>query len=213
MKIALRLFAICPNSASCERLFSAFGNILTKKRTSLSTTTMTSLARLKLHLRDEEIRSGTLSERASRRFVELKSPDASASTSSLPNTTHTAEPDDEAVDADTETEMSEAEAEAGGGASSATQGRASGRASSLSAIIERLKQMSADDDKDGVFVSQSGGPYNLMGLFDWDHSYWRKALDGAGKGMQDELRAYELAENSADRGESNGELLEEQVDF
>jgi hypothetical protein len=52
-RLAVHLFAICPNSASCERLFSAYGQILTDKRTSLLPSRMCDLAELKLHIRRE----------------------------------------------------------------------------------------------------------------------------------------------------------------
>ena len=55
---ARRLLSICPNSASCERLFSHFGLILTKLRTKLSSKKLVDLAEMKLHLRDEHIRTG-----------------------------------------------------------------------------------------------------------------------------------------------------------
>jgi hypothetical protein len=56
--LARRLLSICPNSASCERLFSHFGLILTKLRTKLSSKKLIDLAEMKLHLRDEHLRTG-----------------------------------------------------------------------------------------------------------------------------------------------------------
>jgi hypothetical protein len=55
IQIALHVFSICPNSASCERLFSAYGQILTDRRASLLPTRMCDLAELKLHIRREFI--------------------------------------------------------------------------------------------------------------------------------------------------------------
>ncbi|PPQ94510.1 hypothetical protein CVT25_014164 [Psilocybe cyanescens] len=52
-KLSLHILAICPNSASCERLFSSFGLILTKICNWLKKTTLLDLAELKMHLRDE----------------------------------------------------------------------------------------------------------------------------------------------------------------
>jgi hypothetical protein len=67
-RLALHLFAICPNSASCERLFSTFGLILTKLRTRLGTAKLMDLAELKMHIRDEYIRSGRKKELRTRAF-------------------------------------------------------------------------------------------------------------------------------------------------
>ncbi|KAG2355734.1 hypothetical protein BDR07DRAFT_1302396 [Suillus spraguei] len=57
-KFAQRIFSICTNSASCERLFSLFSTVLTKLRSRLSLQSMTDLAELHLHLRDEYIQMG-----------------------------------------------------------------------------------------------------------------------------------------------------------
>ncbi|KAF4622376.1 hypothetical protein D9613_009287 [Agrocybe pediades] len=54
--LAYHILSICPNSASCERLFSLFGLILTKLRTRMSKTVLVNLAELKMHIRDEYVR-------------------------------------------------------------------------------------------------------------------------------------------------------------
>jgi hypothetical protein len=55
--LARRLFAICPNSASCERLFSNYGQILTDKRTRLRPNRVADLAEIKMRIRDEQLPS------------------------------------------------------------------------------------------------------------------------------------------------------------
>lgn len=57
-KFAHRIFSICANSASCERLFSLFGTVLTKLRSRLGLKGLTDLAELRLHLRDEYMQMG-----------------------------------------------------------------------------------------------------------------------------------------------------------
>ncbi|KIK96852.1 hypothetical protein PAXRUDRAFT_137548 [Paxillus rubicundulus Ve08.2h10] len=52
-KLAHQVLSICAHSASCERLFSTFGTILTKLRSHLSLQNMVNLAELRLHLCDE----------------------------------------------------------------------------------------------------------------------------------------------------------------
>jgi hypothetical protein len=67
-KLANHILSICPNSASCERLFSVFGNTLTKLRNRLENTTLTSLAELKMHIRDEHVRDADTKKRMKRFF-------------------------------------------------------------------------------------------------------------------------------------------------
>ncbi|KAH8981982.1 hypothetical protein EDB92DRAFT_1952750 [Lactarius akahatsu] len=57
IKLTQHLLSICPNSASCERLFSMFGNTLTKLRNHLGIQMLTSLAELKMHIQDEHLRN------------------------------------------------------------------------------------------------------------------------------------------------------------
>jgi hypothetical protein len=58
IKSCRRLLSVSANSASCERLFSIFGNILTKLRNRLGKGTLTELAELKMRVCDEEMESG-----------------------------------------------------------------------------------------------------------------------------------------------------------
>ena len=69
-KIAQHVLSICPNSASCERLFSVFGAILTKWRNRLSTENLMLLAELKMYLHEEHIRAGSVKKRLKRRYCD-----------------------------------------------------------------------------------------------------------------------------------------------
>jgi hypothetical protein len=62
-KLTYHVLSICPNSASCERLFSVFGNTLTKLRNRLGNKTLMSLAELKMHIHDEHLRTGETKQR------------------------------------------------------------------------------------------------------------------------------------------------------
>src|ERR1700733_8803826 len=55
VRLAQHLLTICPNSASCERIFSSFGLILTKLRNRLKPNKLLELAELKMHLRDDSL--------------------------------------------------------------------------------------------------------------------------------------------------------------
>ena len=52
-RLAARLLSVSANSATCERLFSVFGNTLTKLRNQMGTSTLSSIAELKMHVRNE----------------------------------------------------------------------------------------------------------------------------------------------------------------
>jgi len=56
---AKRVLAVSANSASCEQLFSIFGNILTKVRNRTGDTVLVKLSEVKLHIRDDHVASGT----------------------------------------------------------------------------------------------------------------------------------------------------------
>jgi len=58
---ARRLLSVSANSASCERLFSILGNILTKTRNRTGNTVLTDLAEVKMHIRDEHLALSTKS--------------------------------------------------------------------------------------------------------------------------------------------------------
>ncbi|KAG1893565.1 uncharacterized protein F5891DRAFT_962744 [Suillus fuscotomentosus] len=73
--IAQRLLSICPNSASCERLFSMFGAILTKWRNRLSTETLTLLAELKMYVHEEHVRNDVVKKRLQRRYCDTEATD------------------------------------------------------------------------------------------------------------------------------------------
>ncbi|KAJ7145949.1 hypothetical protein C8R44DRAFT_600958, partial [Mycena epipterygia] len=65
--LACHILLITENSASCERLFSQFGLILTKLRNRMAPGTLTDLAEYKMHIRDEHLRRDG-SSRLRRRF-------------------------------------------------------------------------------------------------------------------------------------------------
>ena len=59
VRLAKHILSVCANSASCERLFSIFGNILTKLQNCMGVQTMNNIGELKLHIRDEHVRFQT----------------------------------------------------------------------------------------------------------------------------------------------------------
>ena len=67
-KLAYHVLSICPNSASCEHLFSVYGNILTPHRNRLGNRTLTSLAEVQMHIRDEHVCDGETKKHMKRFF-------------------------------------------------------------------------------------------------------------------------------------------------
>jgi hypothetical protein len=59
IRLARQILSICANSATCERLWSVFGNTLMKLRNRLGIDTLTSLSELKMHIGDEHIQKET----------------------------------------------------------------------------------------------------------------------------------------------------------
>ena len=62
------MLSISTNSASCERLFSLFGHILTKLRNRLGLENMKMIAELKMHVRDRLRNSSNTHARLKRHF-------------------------------------------------------------------------------------------------------------------------------------------------
>lgn len=74
-RLARRILSVCCNSASCERLFSMYGMILTKRRSRLRSDKMTDQAELRLHLRDEHLREETVQARLKRKTTSHHAPE------------------------------------------------------------------------------------------------------------------------------------------
>ena len=90
-RLAIHIFSIHANSASCERLFSLFGNIQTKQRNRMTSKTLQMIAEVKMHLRDTHAASWNHKQqsRAKRYFgpppASIHNPDHSLP--ATPNTT------------------------------------------------------------------------------------------------------------------------------
>ncbi|KAI0087464.1 hypothetical protein BDY19DRAFT_859013, partial [Irpex rosettiformis] len=56
--IATHLFSVCPNSASCERLFGLLKHTMASLRTRLTTRNLLNIAELHAHLQQSQLRNG-----------------------------------------------------------------------------------------------------------------------------------------------------------
>ncbi|KAJ8595559.1 hypothetical protein M405DRAFT_857247 [Rhizopogon salebrosus TDB-379] len=180
--LAQRIFSVCANSASCERLFSLFGLILTKLRSPLALEKMLDLAELRLHLRDEYMRRGSVKDRLRRPRHIIPDP--------LPpqnkDTTTTASSDEIIPEITPETSRFDSDSDE----------------NSLTSIAEALGQRSelhdAEDPAAAAFTSIFE-QIQLQQLFNFSDDTWTKLMERIGmRSLDDELEFYELVEGEAD---------------
>lgn len=90
-RLAIHLFSIHANSASCERLFSLFGNIQTKQRNRMTGKTLQTIAEVKMHLRDSHAASWNQKQQ-SRMKRQFGVPAAESSLPTTPNSASSSMP-------------------------------------------------------------------------------------------------------------------------
>lgn len=174
--MAQHIFSICMNSASCERLFSLFGMILTKLWSCLGLAKMLDLAELRLHLRDEYMHRGSVKDRLRRPRHIIPDP--------LPhqNQDISTSPTDEIVSEIT---------------SDTSEFDFIIDENSLNSIAEALGHQSTLDDVEDptdTFTSQFE-QITLQQLFNFLDNNWTKLTERIGmRSLDDELEFYELVE-------------------
>ncbi len=195
--LAFHIFSICPNSASCERLFSSFGNILTKSRTRLHTDTLSNLAELKMHLRDERLRSGTSRQRAKRHLDTLRQ--GSRSTSILPSTSQLLSSQQSVEQPEEEEDGPEEQNRGHSDAQAMDTGTAGAPLFSQLArqMVDMIDADSADDAPAPLPArSQTFNPLSIpLGeLFNFSASYWTQSYHVMGQGLREEALLHEVVE-------------------
>ncbi|CDO73980.1 hypothetical protein BN946_scf185043.g29 [Trametes cinnabarina] len=200
--LAHRLLSVCANLASCERLFSIFGQLLTKPRNRLGSTTLSALAELKMHLHDEYPRSQGMKERL-RRHCGKPQDETSATqgpvvaNSALPATRTTLSPDETTSGVPTQEESPAA--------------TPPGELCAISDELTRAHNEDADTDSHHLsaqYTSANGRdrPFSrtLVELFNFDSPLWIARIEVlASRGLDQELALYELLDLDA-AGESVG---------
>ena len=232
-KLANHILSICPNSASCERLFSVFGNTLTKLRNRLGNQTLTSLAELKMHIRDEHMRNNETKMRMKRIFgaantsslvspaappsavSSLVSPAAAPAVNSLAQTS--APPQLPVIDPQLEDLSTPAqEACAPHQLTSAMEmdmemdidpgipSASNNAANEFTHIVETFARLSnGDEDEQGAFSSSQ---LPISRLFDFSAVHWvSKHGRSASRSLNEELELYELLDMDA-AGEEDVDL-------
>ncbi|KAG0695575.1 hypothetical protein DFH29DRAFT_814040, partial [Suillus ampliporus] len=166
----------CTNSASCERLFSLFGMILTNLRSRLRLAKMLDLAELSLHLRDEYTRRGSMKDclHHPRHIIPDPLPHQNQDISTSPTDEIVSEimPDTSEFDSIVDE-------------------------NSLNFIAKALSHQSALDnieDPTDIFTSQF--EQIMLQLFNFLDDTWTKLTERIGmRSLDDELEFYELVEH------------------
>lgn len=190
------------NSASVERLFSLFGQILTKLRSHLRTEAMVMLAELKLHIRDEYKQNDTAKTRLRRHIAgpprtSQSQPSTDAAEGPAPATAHyagpvpsTSLPSQQQSASCLGPEMPQAD-----DALVSSAGPAEG---SLDDIVQRLLNLINTDKNTESHTSPTASPIKLSELFDFTVGFWSKTAESTGlRGLEDELEFYELLDMDA----------------
>ncbi|EIW82979.1 hypothetical protein CONPUDRAFT_71628 [Coniophora puteana RWD-64-598 SS2] len=166
LQLAMRLFVICANLASCECLFSIFGLILTKLHLRLGLTNMLNFAELRLHLHNKYLATGKSTERLWRNRKVIN------------NTVHESLP---AQSNDTQDLSSEPVEDL---------------ENTLESIRRAFEVQLQEDDDNATISTESTQMHSrieLVALFDFNNRGWMDLLTKAGeKGLKEE-EFYDLA--------------------
>ncbi|SJL01174.1 uncharacterized protein ARMOST_04492 [Armillaria ostoyae] len=202
-RLALHLFSVCANSASCERLFSVLGNTLTKLRNRLGTKTLTSLAEMKMHIRDEHLQmAAKVRDRLKRNFGKGKDPFAPSEIPVVPDMSESGDCDawmDGGVESEGDTDHSGSEGSPGGSFESLTE-EMSRR------VQEDEDTTSTADDSDDHPITQDTISISIQDLFKFESTSWIATHQrSATRSLAEELEFYELCDLDAD-GDVDGGL-------
>ena len=181
IKLAKRILSVTANSASCERLFSVFGNTLTKLRNRTGTKTLHNLAEIKLHIRNQHQEKKT-GARICKIFEQRATP-AAPPTFDPPILPHGMQIDPE-LESDSDSEVDEDEEDGG-----------------FSDVMERHIDMLQDDEGDNFEpAAESFGwePCTIFELFDFSKTHWTTLYSKTAlRSFDEELQAYELLDLDA----------------
>ncbi|KAF9041599.1 ribonuclease H-like domain-containing protein [Panaeolus papilionaceus] len=211
IKLALHLLYICPNSASCERLFSTFGLILTKLRTRLDSQRVVGLAECKLHLRDQSLSMETRKNLRRRVFgapAELQAQQNQATSTAPPMETDQTNATGTQLQSNSRsTELSSELAESSAStfappSVSAALRNLTAKHIALLADHDAAANMFEDSESPRFRASSSGGSYKkrtMSDLFDFTSNSWVSFQQASALGcVEDEMKLYELLDLDAD---------------
>jgi hypothetical protein len=174
--IARRILSITANSASCERLFSAFGLVLTRLRSRLGVQTMADVAELRLHLRDEHRRSGIAKQNLRKRMLSTTPGEPTPIGPPVP-------------DAQDDTPVASVQLE--------DTEDTHWHENNLEDIISGLQvRLDADVDVDAVSLGQIHCP--IKQLFNFSNTTWMELQEKyCMRGLEEEMEVYDLVDLDA----------------
>lgn len=193
ISFASRLLSVTANSASCERLFSAFGATLTKLRNRLGVSVLRELTELKMHIRDGHLRDQTARSRLKRSFNLPTGPAGTQADASIP-------------DSETPSESVANRVPSSSGPSQEapqTQAASGSEISEFRALVQQeIEAVTIDDlDSDPLFTEPGFTTYPLIPistLFDFSNKHWSDILSRHGDhNFDEELALYELLDLDA----------------
>jgi hypothetical protein len=186
VRLAKHVLSICANSASCERLFSIFGNTLTKLRNRLGTTTLTHLAELKMLIRDQHVQSGSVPTRLKRKFGALSEQLSPSPQPDLPTTAETETTDVETEPSQDLDEIDETDETID----------ANDEFTSLAAQMEQM--VDDDEDPSDTPPSTTTITVTIKELFNMGSRDWvMTSQQGARRSIAEEMELYELMDRQS----------------
>ncbi|EPQ50345.1 hypothetical protein GLOTRDRAFT_50634 [Gloeophyllum trabeum ATCC 11539] len=215
--LANRILSICANSASVERLFSAFGLILTKLRNRLGTQNLTNLAELKMYIQDEHRQKN--SKTRLKRHFETTAARSSAAPTTLENTGSTISLNSpvpvvpsssihhapSSISASVPPSSSDVEPVAESDETTASTSSHIPRTRLRAIVAELHDAIDRDDDVNTTQTFPSRIKEKLSNMFNFQQSYWIEShTRSAMRSLEDEMEVYELLDLDA-AGEDNFE--------
>lgn len=207
IQLAKHILSVSANSASCERLFSLFGIILTKLRNRLGTDNLLKIAEFKMHIRDERARNGT-KQRLKRIFGDRKATTNPASAADVPHVTTpvpveqtaplaaatiTEDYDDDTADDSDESDEDTEDPE------------------TFSGMVHNLTSAVTEDDEDCEPVDTNFQRTTIEALFDFTEEHWVQLhTRSAMSSFDDELALYQMLDLDAE-GEDDPDVQVDEI--
>ncbi|PPQ82992.1 hypothetical protein CVT25_005295 [Psilocybe cyanescens] len=190
ISFARQILSVSANSASCERLFSLFGQIVTKLRNRTGNSVLLDLSEVKMHVRDDHIAAGSKT-RLKRHF---------SAGGTVQNSTSAP-----AASAPVENIINDILRSSGDHSSSSATNAAISRSEAVdhefSDIISEHTRLLDEDNQDNdpvVPPSAAWTPRKISEIFDFNNAAWCNRFSHfASLSFEDELALYELVDLDA----------------
>jgi hypothetical protein len=199
LQLAKRILSVTANSASCERLFSVFGNTLTKLRNRLGTKTLSNLAELKMLVRDEHIRLGESKDRLKRKFGQ----DLPSDVIETPVVPPAERPETHSEIPAVEMEEPDQTIDPSSSADAAEEGE-------FASMAAEMEQMLQQDEDATDLPSLPGGntciSVKITDLFDFSKEWGRSHIETARQSLAEEIELSELVDRGAVVSDDGGSV-------